>query len=278
MPARALLALVVLALAGSGYARSGAGWKHGTLVGRAGTVEASLSYERRTTGDPLSGPYEYRDMRLIVRRAGRVVLDSLLGPAKGQVSLTLRDVWGSADPEALVEIQTGGNTCCSEVDVGIANGRSNPVLFHNFGMGWRGQSHAGRFDFVSSDYRFYCAFSDCASSSEPPQVLAINGAGDRFINVTHKRDDLVAADATQQWHEYIREHSKRNSYDPAGVLAPWCADEHLLGHAARCDQALTQALADGYLDGWHHGDEGEVKGGKAFIKLLDRTLAAWGYE
>jgi hypothetical protein len=51
----------------------------------------------------------------------------------------------------------------------------------------------------------------------------------------------------------------------------------LLAHKTRCDQALALALAHGYLDGWHHGDEGEVNGGKALIGLLDKTLAAWGY-
>jgi len=35
------------------------------------------------------------------------------------------------------------------------------------GMRWVGEWHGAMFDFVSMDSRFYCGFTDCASSSEP---------------------------------------------------------------------------------------------------------------
>ncbi|HEX5247518.1 MAG TPA: hypothetical protein VFW41_10360 [Gaiellaceae bacterium] len=268
----------IVALGGAIGWRADAGWKAVTIVRRAGAIEASLSFETRRTNNSPAATYAYRAMHLVVRRASRIILDeSRLPPVEGQVALGLRNVWGNGDDEALIEIQTGGNTCCSQVEIGVVDGRMGRVLLHNFGMSWRGVRHGAGFDFVSSDDRFYCAFADCASSSEPVQIFMIDVAGDRFIDVTRSRVDVVSRDAAQRWNDFLRSRQKRAFYDPAGALAPWCADEYLLGHRAVCDHGLNYALAHGYLRGWHDGYEGDVQGGRAFVKLLKGALHVWGY-
>jgi hypothetical protein len=239
------------------------GWRTTHVVRQRANLAAELSYQTRVN----AGFRGYRRMRLNVRLDGRVVIDAAV-PSKdlndsgyGSVGLSLRDVWGSPAPEALVALNTGGNTCCAEVDVGVVHGMHGTMLFRNFGMSWGGQRHAGRFYFVSADYRFYCAFSDCASSAQPVQVFAVDAPGERLVDVTRSRLDLVQQDAVQEWSGYQRElHDRSNSYGPLGVLAPWCADQDLLGNDTACQRELSR-----------------VRAPASDVASLRRSLRAWGY-
>ena len=222
-------------------------------------------------------------MRLVVRRAEKLVIDSpFRAGQEARVTLTLRNVWGDSEPEALIDINTGGNTCCVDLAVGLTGGgtrRGRLLMKGGFAFGgWNGQWHDGTFDFISTDYRFYCAFTSCAGTPTPIQIFAIDAKGDRFVNVTRSRPDLIKADALSLWQIYLRGNGPPDGFDAAlGVLAPWCADQYLLGQESRCDQALHQVLAHGYLNGVFGGDVGTAKDGRAAINLLYKTLAAWGY-
>jgi hypothetical protein len=269
------LALAVVALGASGNS-SLSGWKHVSVHRHEGTIDATLSYEMR--------PPEYRRVTLVVRRAGKVVIEDHRYPVGtlGRVrSLTLRNVWGSNEPEAFVEIWTGGNRCCDRLEVGLISEGDRPrVLLHDFPVytGVRGRWHDGAFDFLSADNHFDCAFTACANASQPIQIFTIDKRGRRFADVTRSRPDLIAADAAALWKEYLRERAEHSSNDPVGVLAPWCADQYSLARKRKCDRALAYARAHGYLDGWHRGIQGWVKGGRAIIDLLRKRLAAWGYD
>jgi hypothetical protein len=236
------------------------------VVRHLGRIEASLSYDRR-------GLDEYRRLTLVVRRAGRIVIRGRddghvrIGAVQG---LSLRNVWGSADPEALVELWTGGNRCCLRLQVGLVDDRDRGrVLVQDFPTyaGGRGQWHSGRFDFVSADRRFDCAFTFCADESQPIRILAIDKVGTRFVDVTRSRPDLIRTDAAEHWR-WI----KRGSEYPVGELAPWCADEYLLGQKERCERVLAEVRRHDRLEGWHRAG-----GADAFIRFLHDRLRAWGY-
>jgi hypothetical protein len=277
--ARGSVALAALAFLAFGSASASGGWKHVNIERRKGVIEATLSYDTLMVG---GGFRAYRRIALVVRRAGTIVIDDRRYPVPvgGQVrGLMLRSVWGNSDPEVLVEIWTGGDSCCDQLGVGLIDRTgTGRVLVHDFGMGWSEQWHDGTLDFVSSDFRFYCAFTTCASASQPIQILAIDRAGRHFVDATRSRPGLIAADAGEQWKEYLHERAKHAFYDPVGVLAPWCADQYLLRRKKDCDQVLAHALARGVLSGRHTGDEGTAQGGRAVINLLHKTLAAWGYD
>jgi hypothetical protein len=272
--------IACLALLAAGSASAGDGWKSVTVERQQGKIDATLSYETRPDFTGL----KYRRMRLVVHRAGKLVIDWLFQAGQeSQVTLTLRNVWGDSQPEALVEINTGGNTCCVDLAVGLTGGgtqRGRLLMQGGFAFGgWDGQWHDGTFDFISTDYRFYCAFTSCAGTSTPIQIFAIDTEGDRFIDVTRSRPDLIKADALSLWQVYLRGKGPPDKFDSVlGILGPWCADEYLLGQESRCDRALNQVLAHGYLNGWFGGDVGTANGGRAAIDLLQRTLAAWGYD
>jgi hypothetical protein len=265
------MALVMAAATAVSAAASSAAaserWRHVALSRHRGSVEATLSYDRRRAGVA----HEYRRLSLVVRRAGAVVIrDRADARARlGDVrDLSLRNVWGSAQPEALVELWTGGNRCCVRLDVGVVDGQGHGrVLIHEFPTytGAKGEWHDRRFDFVSADARFDCAFTACAGESQPIRIFAIDRAGRRFVDVTRSRPDLIRMDAAEHW-QWV----KHGSRYPVGELAPWCADQYLLAKERRCDRVLAEAMAYGGFDGWHGS-------GKAFIRLLRARLRTWGY-
>jgi hypothetical protein len=229
-----------------------------------------LSFERRAA---FPGVFEYRKAALALRRGGAGFTRAGLcgadrcGPGS-HVSLTLRNVWGSAPPEAIVDLYTGGAHCCFQSFVLLSSGR---LLFRNWGdPGYRIERRAGTTGFVSADDRFAYAFTAFAGSALPVQVWSIDRAG-RFVDVTSTRLDLVRADAARAWRGYVHERGKRDT-DVRGVVAGWCADEYRLGRAAACRAELARALGRGFLDGptgWPRN--------AAFVRALERSLGRWGY-
>jgi hypothetical protein len=283
---RVAIVLAFLALLLVGEADGSAGWERVSVARRAGTVEATLSYDRRRAEVGLLPATDYRRVRLIVRRAGKVVIDSPLpAPIQGvqtTLELTLGDVWGNAGPQTVVRASSCGNRCGEQLVVGLIGGDGRGrVLLHDFGGGlpgpdtaWGGQRRDGIFYFVSRDQRFFCVFTDCASSTTPIQVFAIDKSGHRFVDVSRTRPDLITADATALFGQYEREirfkeyrTKSRAGYDPMGVLGPWCADQYLLARASVCRQTVARAAADGYLTNWTRGA----------INSFYKKLTAWGY-
>jgi hypothetical protein len=256
--AAALAVLATLALAACGGASAAAGWTQVRLVRHRGLTEATLSYEMRR--DPqLSLWTDKRRVRLVVRRAGTVEIDYHYPDLDrgGKIALALEDVWGDGRAEALMTMWTGGNHCCIRLWAALSS-PARRVLVHDFPFGQKGQRHDGRFDFITVDLRFMCVFASCAGSSTPIQILAIDRVGRRFIDVTRTRRDLVAADAAGRWREYLDGRD-------AGVFAPWCADQYLLGRRRTCERALARDVRRGYL---RH----------PFPRQLHLRLAKWGYS
>jgi hypothetical protein len=276
---------VLITLSGAATASGGTGWKHGSITRRAGTIEATLSYDRKG-GAPGSLPEtDYRNVTLVVRHDGTIVLNRPLpAPTTGvqtTLAFTLRNVWGSAEPEAVVRTSSCGNRCGEQLAVALVSGSNGRLLLHGFDGGWpgpdsawQGQRRGATFYFISRDQRFFCEFTDCASSTTPIQVFVIDHAGHRFVDVTRTRGDLVTHDAAGLLTEYQREiRSKQYStksrpgYDPMGVLAPWCADEYLLDGADVCHDRLAQALKAGYLQRWT----------SRTLEAFYKRLVNWGY-
>lgn len=276
---------VLVTLGGVGTASGGTSWKHGGITRRAGTIEATLSYDRKRGELGLLPATDYQNVTLVVRHRGKIVLDRPLPSSTNglhtTLALTLRTVWGSAEPEALVRTSSCGNRCGEQLAVALVSSPNGRLLLHGFDGGWpgpdsawQGQRRGATFYFISRDQRFFCDFTDCASSTTPVQIFVIDRLGHRFVDVTRTRGDLVTHDAAGLFAEYQREiRSKQYStksrpgYDPMGVLAPWCADEYLLDRADVCHDRLAQALKAGYLQRW------TSRTLQAFYKRLVR----WGY-
>jgi hypothetical protein len=220
---------------------------------------------------------------LIVWRNGRMILNAAYPvPAfsTGPIALALRNVWGSSLPEALVQADTGGNRCCLELGVAtIPESGASRLLIHDFPgyAGWKGVWHNRRYQFVTADNRFDCAFTSCADASQPIRIYSIRKDGRGFADVTDSRPDLIRKDAASLWRNYRleikdKDYQRRGQQivtgrDPMGLLAPWCADEYRLERQTYCRNTIANALRQGYLALWNtHG-----------VVAVYRQLTAWGF-
>jgi hypothetical protein len=261
--------------ANAGQRRAAPVWRHGLVTKAYRGFRATLSFDVRA--GRAGGQGRYRSITLSVWLSGRRVATYRAqgGPwatAAGgwlptQPSLTLEDVWGSRRPEAVLSLLTGGQNCCQIVTVAWAYGRRSGAVTRSFGQGWHPERHRGGFYFLTWDQRFRCKYTSCATSATPVQIVSINTAGTRFVDVTESRLDIVRTQATALRREYARERG--NSLDDHGVgaLVAWCADEFRLGARSQCRDAISSAFADRRL----RGSPG------AFFDSLRTQLTAWGY-
>lgn len=276
-----LVVFAASALALPSRATATVAWKHAAINERSGQINAALHYE--TTAGHGSPSGIYRRVKLVVRRAGRVLIDyqirgGRLGTQPGGVlgitgrphlTLKLESVWGDSLPEAVVNVFDGGQICCWIAYVGLITRHSGRVVSHEFGVDWHGQRYHGRFEFVSHDKRFSCAFASCAASVLPVEIFAIGREGTRFVNITRMRRQAVETQAAVIWKAYVRDRRQPTAGGKSeGDIAAWCADQYLLMRKDRCDSALDQAITRHYL----------APGvGQAFVDLIHTRLAAWGY-
>jgi len=210
--------------AGVGNAGPGGGWHRVSIERRQGSVKATLSYQVRADPEQRGVSY-YRRLTLSMSRAGSTLTAPLSGAIAGRPTLGLGDVWDGSAPEALVEAPTGGNLCCDRLRVlvlegaALETGGTERILSLDFPTyGWHEQRHDGTVYFVTSDWTFDGAFTDCADGSAPIRIFAIDKAGRRFVEVTRARPDLIIADASKQWSQYVSERGN------VGLLAAWCAE------------------------------------------------------
>jgi hypothetical protein len=245
-----------------------------------GAVHASFSYQRKQLDS--YGWVNYQHQTLTVNSGANTLysgpvcgdsqFNSSCGPAyayEHKQSLSLRNVWGGKSPEAVLDLYSGGAHCCSVTDVVVdVNGRG-VFAEHSFGdRGYVGQWHAGTYYFVSGDDRFAYAFTDYADSVLPVQVWTLNRNA-RFVNSTRSRLDLVQANATRVWADFVDRRGKHA--DVRGPLAAWCADEYLLGQASACSAELQLAVRTGLLSRFG------VPAGEAYVNLVKSSLRNWGY-
>lgn len=254
-------------------ALAAAPWVPAQQTAQHGALQVVLSYEQQSV-DP-SGDFKiYRNVRVRVERGSALVFDreicaQVCGPAPGG-AIAFRNVWDTRSPEVVVSLYTGGAHCCFETEFVLLRplGRATGV-FHDWGdLGYRGQWLRGRYWLVTRDDRFAYAYTSFAGSAFPMQVWTIDRPG-RLVDVTRQRLDLVAANAKRLWKTYL---AYRGKDDIRGVLAPWCADEYLLGERAACNAELDRAVAHGWL---RTDDLGP--GGRAYVAKVHRDLARWGY-
>jgi hypothetical protein len=246
-------------------------------VATAGAVTATLSFDR-------PDEIQVTNLRVAVTRAGAPVLDStvtallprceepfcLPGAGIDRNSITVADLDGDGEPEVIVDGFTGGAHCCVVTAVLGWNGTG----YTPFVRDWRDPGYRlhdlngdGRPEFESADPRFAFAFGSFAESGFPVQVIGYaNGA---FQDLTPTFLAVVAKDA-RKWKQAY-ERRKRGRYS-LGVLAAWVADEYRLGEKKKANRFLAKELAAGRL----RGTPGTARRG-AYVKLLKKRLARWGY-
>ncbi len=207
--------------------------------------------------------------RVSLSRSGRLLFSKLLGcdycqPGGSEAdhprpSIHFERLAAGADPQALVDLFSGGAHCCFLTDVLLTSGSKVRMIQELWGdPGYRlaDLSHDGLSEFVSTDDRFAYEFTDYADSVLPVKILRLEGAS--FADVTRSYPQEVEADAASLWALYLKTRRDASS-DVRGILAAWAADEALLGRWTGASKALDLALARGdlargpTLTGWPTG-------------------------
>jgi hypothetical protein len=200
-----------------------------------------------------------------------VVIPWSLAPSTSGVAnsdaLCLARFPGGGLPTVLLGLETDGAHCCTVVRA-IAPSPTGlgPVLDDNLGNPAASLSSGGGYaQIVTADNAFAYEFASYAGSGLPVRVLQVDHS--RFVDVTRQRLDLVTADASTWWSAFTT-----NRGNGLGLLAPWVADECVLGESTSAwttvDGLQTQGLLSGPA-GWPTG--------AAYVTALKAFLAQHGY-
>ncbi len=244
---------------------------------------------------PGAGPNAFRHPGLTIRPAGgrtrhvavqppwgfsdvpgAVDLTSLSGGANGSPLCVAR--FGGQHPETAVLVGTysGGAHCCTWVEAVIAAPRSaagaRPVWQDIGNPGVQLKSYSGMTLLVTADNSFAYTFDSYAGSGMPLRILELRA--NKFVDTTKSFPSLVRPDASFWWAQY-QQVSGPKGQEPGGglgLLAPWVADECLLGESAKAWATVATLEREGRLKGtpgWPRGP--------AYVRALRSFLVKSGY-
>jgi hypothetical protein len=247
-----------------------------------GAVTATLSYT------PVGG-LQFANVRLKIVRAGVQMLDQDLGkmcdlcsgagPVSGGKAVHVRnlDGAGSPEPEVYVDLTSGGVHCCFIVPLFRLSddGTHYESLVHDFGnAGYelKDLNRDGVPEIVTRDDVFYGAFTAYAASGAPVQVLRYDRGALR--DVSRLFPEQVRPDL-REWRTVIAQQKRLRDGELRGVVAPYVADECLLGRCAAALRFATKLQHAGYFSARHAIN---APRGAAYMRALKRLLKSRGYH
>lgn len=265
--AATLTLTLLLVLAGPAWAKTT------TQTAHSGNVTATFTF----TGSPPN----IKHQRLTIVRGGQELYNQAVtarlcgtqcGPgAFGARASSVRvvDIEGNGEPDVVLELFSGGASCCfiDQVFSYDPGTMTYPKTEQDFVYGAVLTKISGLWRFKSADGGFLCAFTDCADSGEPLQIFGFSAG--RFHNLTRHYPKLIRSDAAR-WLRAFKHHLSNG----VGLIAPWAADEELLGKNKQVQSTLSSEAAKGDL---RDGGDG-VASGKKFVKKLNALLRKLGYE
>jgi hypothetical protein len=249
-----------------------------------GDVTAQLNFDKQDE-------FQYRDVRIKITRAGAVLLDALVpapcaecpvspqGGGDPEIpSLTLRDLDGNGEPEALVDLYTGGAHCCSYTqiytyDAATSSYRRVKGSWGDYGYELTDLDKDGSPEFRSADFRFAAAFTAYAASGAPPMIFKF--ANGRLRDVTKTFRAEIKKNLKQYLELYREIRKDPDVPDVRGFLAAYVADKYLLGQGDTAFDLVYAAYRRGELRALP-GDTSPA--GKRYISALRKYLRRWGYR
>ena len=246
-----------------------------TMSARHGAVQASVTFTERN--------FFYEHASLKITRSGRTMLDSPLArlcrdcDTFRPVRVVVRDLDGG-EPEVLLELYTQGAHCCTTVlalryDPATRAYRRTLLDFGNYGYKLADLDHDGLPEIEAFDERFVYAYGAYVFSSAPPLISQYRQG--RLVDVTRRFPALIRRSAAMVGKEFLTIKRPSNDVDLRTYVAVYVADQYLLGRPAEAKRALDYALDHGLL---YQGKQYlGTPAGSAFVAVLLRDLARWGY-
>ena len=255
----------------------------------SGAVTAELSYVKRSRGRGEFRFVEFRDFRVRILRGGQLLYDKVIGkPCEQFCSPTesaltgkhvgLRDLNGDGEPEAIVDLFTGGSSCCVLV---FAYGYDAPANVYrrarlDTGGGFvvRDYGGDGLLELVGDDFRFRGLFTCGACGSRPIRIW--HYALTRFEVVTREFPAKIRVHARRMKRIYERVRHRRDApVFVKGALTPYTADLCLLDRCGAGFRLVRLAIRRGELN--RRSDFDVSPHGAAYLRALKRFLRRTGY-
>jgi hypothetical protein len=256
----------------------------------SGDVTAELSYSKRQRGRGEFKFVEFRDFRVRMLRAGQVLYDKPIGkpceqfcnPTESALTrkkVGLRDVNGDGEPEAIVDLFTGGSSCCVFVYAfgfdPAANVYRRARLDTGGGFRVRDYGDDGVLELVGDDFRFRGLFTCGACGSRPIRIWHYGLR--RFEVVTRSFPDPIRTHARRMKRLYERvRHRKDAPVFVKGSLTPYTADLCLLDRCGAGFRLVRRAIRRGELNRRSLFDVSPH--GAAYLSALKRFLRRTGYS
>jgi hypothetical protein len=280
---------LALALAGLSLPAGAAAQQRTVETASSGSVTVELSYVKRTRGRGEFRFSEFRDFRVRILRDGQVLYDKAVGepceqfctPAESALTgkhVGLRDLNGDGEPEAIVDLFTGGSSCCVLV---LAYGYDAAVNVYRrarleTGGGFVARDYGGDglIELVGDDFRFRGLFTCGACGSRPIRIWHYGLT--RFEVVTREFPSKIRAHARRMKRFYERVRHRKDA--PAfvkGALTPYTADLCLIDRCGAGFRLVRLALRRGELDRRSIFDVSPL--GPAYLRALKRFLRRSGY-
>jgi hypothetical protein len=255
-----------------------------TASSPGGEVRADFTYDKVSD-------FEYKDVRIKITRGGAVLLDALVpapcdecpvSPAglgdETNPALRLRDLNGDGEPEALIDLYTGGAHCCTYTQLYGYDAAGN--RYRRFKQAWGDYGYElidldgnGTPELRSADWRFAGAFTAYAASGSPLQIWSYSGG--KLKDVTRKYRSLVKKNLKEWLRLYRKWRDDKDTPEVRGFLAAYVADKYLLGQGDTAFDLVYSAYRRGDLN-----PPREFGGsrGKGYISELRKFLRKWGYR
>ena len=263
---------------------SALGW---TSAASAASFSAKSGNETATLSFAGTFP-KYRDVTLVVRRAGKIVDQQVVRskwcggacgpnsyPSRASVVRFVR-LGPNESRDVVLSLYSGGAHCCTIEQVYVPRRSSSSYKDVEYDFGDPGVRLTaigvdGSDDFVSANDAFAYKFTDYAASGMPIEILEFHG--DAFHNVTRAFPDLIERDANV-WIRAFRSDAASHYSDTVGVVAAWVADEDMLGKSTFAQQFLQREAAAGRLNSALGSFEPH---GEHFVTVLEKFLHRQGY-
>jgi hypothetical protein len=285
-PASAALALALVLPGAAAAATDG---QVTTETATDGTVAAQLSYSVRSHGRGDLQFDRYTNFRVKITRAGVLLYDQPVGdpcdefctPTESALTgkhIGLRDLNGDGEPEAIVDLYTGGASCCVLVLAfgydAAANTYRRAELDTGTGFVARDLGHDGVVDMIGDDFRFRGLFTCGACGPRPIRIW--HWGLRRFEVVTTDYPAKIRSHARRMRRFYARVRKHEEAAFVKAALTPLVADLCLLDRCGRGFRVVRAAIRRGELDRRSPFDVSPL--GTKYLRALKRYLRRYGYS
>ena len=256
----------------------------------AGAAAQERTVETATNGN-VTAELSYRgtvDFRVKITRDGAVLYDRAIGgrceefcmPTESALTgehVGFRDLDGAGEPEVIVDVDTGGTSCCVEVFAFAYDAVSNTYRRTrlNTGRGFvvRDYNRDGALELVGDDFRFRGLFTCGACGARPIRIWSY--ASGEFGTVTTSFPDRIRAHARRMRRLYARARRSRDAAFVKGALTPYVADLCLLDRCGAGFRLVRASLRRGELVRRSPFDVSPL--GREYLRALKRFLRRTGY-